>query len=96
MSRPRWEILIGNDEIMDMLADQSDTPAPPHPLQELVEEAVETQLTEDEQEIFWMRFGDKLSIRAIAYALGYTSHQIIQVRLERIKRKVKEYIEDQT
>ena len=63
--------------------------APPHPLQKKIEELIETLLTDSEQEIFYLRFGERMSIRKIAEQLGYTSHQIIQVKLERIKSKVK-------
>ena len=79
--------------ILDFLATKHSTGVEPHPLQEVVETAVTAMLTEDEQEIFWMRYGENLPIRAIATALGYTSHQIIQVKIERVNRKVREYLE---
>ena len=94
--RPRKEVLIGDMNILDFLATKHQTDTEPHPLQELLETAVTCMLTEDEQEIFWMRYGESLPIRAIATALGYTSHWIIQVKLERIKAKVKEYLDERT
>ncbi len=85
------EILIGNDAILDSLAQKHNPQeSSPHPLQEKIEEIIATQLTEDEQEIFLLRYGEGVSIRKIATQLGYTSHSIIQVKLERIKAKVKE------
>ncbi len=91
---PRREVLVGDMRILDFLATKHQTGASPHPLQEVVETAVISMLTEDEQEIFWMRYGENLPIRAIATALGYTSHQIIQVKIERVNRKVREYLEE--
>jgi len=82
--------------ILDFLATKHSTNVEPHPLQKLVETAVTAMLTEDEQEIFWMRYGENLPIRAIATALGYTSHQIIQVKIERVNRKVKEYLDERS
>ncbi len=93
---PRREVLVGDMRILDFLATKHFAGSEPHPLQELVETAVLSMLTEDEQEIFWMRYGENLPIRAIATALGYTSHQIIQVKIERVNRKVKEYLERDT
>jgi len=85
------EILIGNDAILDHLAQKHNPQASsPHPLQEKIEEIIMTQLTEDEQEIYLLRYGEGISIRKIAAKLGYTSHSMIQVQLERIKHKVKE------
>ena len=92
--RPRKEVLIGDIHILDFLAEKHQTVIEPHPLQELLETAVTCMLTEDEQEIFWLRYGEMLSIRAIARTLGYTSHQIIQVKIKRINRKVKEYLNE--
>lgn len=92
--RPRKEVLIGDPLVLDFLAAKHQKDTEPHPLQELLETAVTSMLTENEQEIFWLRYGESLPIRAIATALGYTSHQIIQVRLARIQQKVKEYLED--
>ena len=82
--------------ILDFLATKHHAGVEPHPLQQLVETAVTAMLTEDEQEIFWMRYGENLPIRAIATALGYTSHQIIQVKIERVNRKVKEYLDERS
>ncbi len=88
--RPTWEVLIGSSATLDHLAGLNPTtPLPPHPLQKLIEEFVATQLTDDEQELFYMRYGEQVSIRKIARALGYTSHQVIQVKLKRIEMKAR-------
>lgn len=92
MTRPPWEILIGNRDTLDYLATKFQRNTKPHPLQELVEEALNCMLTEDEEEVYYLRYGEGLSIRAIARALGYTSHQVIQVKLQRIHDKIGEYI----
>ena len=94
MSRPKWEVLVGNDRVLDYLKtlvfrDDFDT----HPLQELTEQAVHEALTEQEQELFLLRFGERLPIRTIARRLGYSSHQVIQVKLKRLEEKVRLYIE---
>lgn len=68
--------------------------ASPHPLQELVEEFVDTQLTDDEKEVFYMRYGEQLPIREIARRQGYTSHQIIQVKMQRIEDKCERWLND--
>jgi DNA-directed RNA polymerase specialized sigma subunit len=91
--RPRKEVLVGDQSMLDYLARKHQTDIEPHPLQERIEAAVSSMLTEDEQEIFWLRYGENLPIRAIATALGYTSHQIIQVKIARINQKVKEYLD---
>ncbi len=91
--RPRKEVLIGSMSVLDYLATKFHVDVQPHPLQALIETAVTNTLTEDEQEIFWLRYGEQLPIRTIAKKLGYTSHQIIQAKIARINRKVKEYLD---
>jgi DNA-directed RNA polymerase specialized sigma subunit len=93
--RPRKEVLVGDALVLDFLSTKFQKTVAKHPLQNLVEEAVENMLTGDEQEIFWLRYGEGLPIRAIAIALGYTSHQIIQVKIARINAKVKEYLDNE-
>lgn len=93
MKTPREEILVGKQHLLDWLASKDPDYDLPHPLQELVERAVWTQLTEDEREIFQLRYGEGLAIRKVAEELGYTSHRIIQIKLERIERKVRDYLE---
>jgi len=90
--RPKKEVLVGDAAVMDFLATKYQRDMPPSPMQELVEDAI-ASLTDQEREIYWLRFGDMLPIRAIAEELGYTSHQIIQVKLNRILQKVREYVE---
>lgn len=96
MSRPRWEILVGDTRTLDYLASKHSAEDQTHPLQELVEEVLETEFTEKEREVFYLRFGERYSIREIADALGYNSHQVIQVIIDRIKQKVREHIERAT
>ena len=85
-------ILIGEPRKLDWFAEPQ--PELPHPLQELLEEFVETQLTEDEKELFYLRYGDQLSIRKIASKLGYNSHQVIQIQLERIETKARLFLKE--
>jgi DNA-directed RNA polymerase specialized sigma24 family protein len=92
--RPRKEVLIGDAWKLDFLAEKHGVTsgALPHPLQEIVEEAI-LSLSAMHQEIFFMRFGEGLPIRTIASNLGYSSHQIIQVKIARIQKEVREYVE---
>ena len=90
MSEPR-ENLIGDNDILDHVAQkyhrQEDLP---HPLQKKIGELIESQLTDDEQEVFYLRYGERMTIRGIAERLGYSSHQVIQAKIERIQHKIKE------
>ena len=91
MKRPRWEILIGDTAKLDYLHSEVDDQ--PHPLQEILEAIVENELTDDEKDVFYMRYGERMSIRDIAKAQDYDSHYVIQVKLQNIKRKVREALE---
>ncbi len=78
---------------MELLAQQHiQPPSTQHYLQEIVEEAI-ASLSSMNREIFYMRYGEGLPIRSIANALGYASHQIIQAKIARIHKEVKEYVE---
>ncbi len=90
MSRPVWEVLIGSITKLDYLASEyAHDDAPSHTLQEMLEQIIQTQLDDDEKEIFYMRFGMDMTIRAIAAALGYTYHAYVQRKLDRIMSKVR-------
>jgi len=93
MSRPKKEVLIGDEWQLEIWA-QAYTlpPSTPHPLQVIVEEAI-ASLSTMHQEIFFMRYGEGLPIRTIAMKLGYSSHQIIQAKIARIQKEVREYVE---
>ena len=90
--RPSWEILVGSSVTLDWLAEPGERED--HPLQLILEEFVETQLTDEEQEMFFMRYGEQLPIRTIARRLGYSSHYVIQVQLERLEAKAREWLSD--
>ena len=93
MSRPKKEVLVGDDWKMELLSQAHTLPeSMPHPLQELVEEAI-ASLSDMHKEIFLMRYGEGLPIRTIAINLGYSSHQIIQAKISKIQKEVREYIE---
>ena len=93
MTRPKKEVLIGDDWKMELLAQAHIQPtSTPHYLQEIVEEAI-TSLSSMQQEIFFMRYGEGLPIRTIAKSLGYASHQIIQAKIARIQKEVREYVD---
>ena len=91
-NRKSWEILVGDTSALDYLAQQqqSQGPSDPHPLQELIEELVQSKLTEKERTVFYMRFGERASHREIARRMGYRSHRVIQVLEERIINKISE------
>lgn len=93
--RPKWEKLVGDISELDYLATLygGDEPGPPHPLQDTVEQIITEELTDDEKEVFYMRFGEGMTIRAIAEAQGYNSHYVIQWKLESIMEKVRRAIE---
>ena len=92
--RPKLEILIGSDYILEALGREYDRGiTQPHPLQEKLEEIVEG-LTEMERELFYMRFGEQLSIRQIARRFGYASHQTFQLKIDALLRKVEEALDD--
>jgi len=94
--RPKKEILVGDVWRMELYAEKFMTPdSTPHPLQDIVEEAI-ASLSSTHQEIYFMRFGEGLPIRTIARNLGYSSHQIIQAKIARIMREVREYVERAT
>ena len=93
-SNPSWEILIGDMNLLDSLMSRV-SQSEPHPLQELIEDFVGT-LSPSEREMFYMRYGEQMPIRKIARRLGYNSHMVIQVKLEKIEQKAREYIECHT
>lgn len=86
------EILIGDNNLLEFLAQGRKQDSEPHPLQGVVEEALST-LTEDLQDVFYMRYGLHMTIREIAAEQGYEGHQIIQHKLAKIKQVVKEACE---
>lgn len=85
----KHETLTGNPEWYE----QQREPAPPSPHQEAVENVIDKVLTDLEQQVFYMRYGMQMSIRAIAKELGYPAHRKIQVVLENIKQKVRATID---
>ncbi len=93
MVRPKKEVLVGDEWKMELLAQAHiQPPSTTHSLQMIVEEAI-ASLSTMHQEIFFMRYGEGLPIRTIAMKLGYSSHQIIQAKIARIQKEVREYVE---
>ena len=92
--RPKKEVLIGDEWKLELFAQKYGVTSGvlPHPLQEIVEEAI-LSLSAMHQEIFFMRYGEGLPIRTIAANLGYSSHQIIQAKIARILKEVREYVD---
>ncbi len=85
------EVLIGDDKLLNFLADKhAQGTAGPHPLQEILEKIILEELTEEEQELFYLRFGEQLAYRQIAKRLGYASHRTFQLQVERIVKKVRD------
>ena len=91
--KPRWEILVGDDNVLDFLASKNE-PADEHPLQRRVEQIIEEVLTDDERELFFMRFGERLPHRTIARKLGYKSHQTFQLKIQAIMDKIKKTLKE--
>lgn len=85
---------MGDPRILDALA--KDQYEEEHPLQRIVEEIVDNDLTVREREVFFLRFGENLSIREIAEMLEYKSHWVIQRMIAKIEEKVREGIERRT
>jgi len=85
--RTRWEILIGNDQILGDIAIPE--PVQPHSLQDVMEEIVEG-MPDALRELYDLRFRDGRSIRSIAYASNYKSHYAIQYQLEKLLAYVKD------
>ena len=94
LNRKSWEVLVGDYRTLDFLASQQAAKDDePHPLQALLEELVDTVLTEREKIVYFMRFGERASHREIAERMGYRSHRIIQIMEERIIEKVRKALE---
>ena len=89
MSRPPWELLVGSSAKLDYLSTLRMYEDVPHRLQMQIEEIIESQLDDDEKDIYYMRFGQLMTIRAIATELGYTYHAYVQRKLDRIIHKVR-------
>jgi RNA polymerase sigma factor (sigma-70 family) len=90
------DILIGDMKLLDHLATQNMRGTAAHPLQELLEKIIAEELTEDERELFHLRFGEGLSYRDIAKRRGYSSHRTFHVQVNRIQEKVRTAIERAT
>ncbi len=90
--RKSKETLVGDFKLLEYLGWKYDEVNDPHPLQGVVEEAI-GQLDEDLREVFYMRYGLGMTIRAIAREQDYDGHQIIQYKLEKIESAVREAVE---
>ena len=88
------DILIGDMKVLDHLATRFRREDEEHPLQEVVEDIVREVLSEDELELFFLRFGENLPFRQIAKRLGYSSHRTFQVQVNRIIEKVRRAVEE--
>jgi DNA-directed RNA polymerase specialized sigma subunit len=95
MNRPAWEILVGNPKKLDYLASiQDEKQQQQHPLQEIIEDIIDSVLTEHEREVFHLRFGELLSFREMAERMGYDSHMTFQYQVEKIMKKVEKGLEE--
>lgn len=90
MNRRSREVLVGDPAVLDHLATLHQEERVEHPLQQRLEEIIETVLTEKEQELYRMKFADLMSYREIAKAMGYSSHLNLQQRIARILKKVED------
>lgn len=87
----RYETPIGNIELLEALLVQSEVEETgEHPHQQKVEELVDRLFTEQEKEIYYLKYGEQLSFRQIAERLGYRSHSVAQKRVASIKKKIGE------
>lgn len=89
--RPKWEILVGDEALaaIEVRKSHEDPHVPPHPLQDIIEEIIREDFTDADRELYYMRFGERRTIRSIAKAEGLLGHQAIQYRLERLFEKVR-------
>lgn len=94
MSKPQWEVLVGDAGLLDFLARDEHAAADPHPLQEVLETIIEDELTDEEKQVFYLRFGEQLSFRELAERMGYDSHMTFQVKVARIIDKVRKALEN--
>lgn len=92
MNRRSQETLIGDPALFDFLAGP-ELEACPHPLQRKVEELIQLVLTDEEREVYYLRFGQNMPLREIAELLGYKWHSTIQNIERRIIRKVGEALD---
>ncbi len=83
-------VLIGDNKIMDHLATKYTKDDQEHPIQQLLEDIIRTALTEKEEELYYLRFGEQLAYRQIAKRLGYSSHRTFQLQINSILKKVEE------
>lgn len=88
--RPAWEVLVGSMGFLENMAEQPEE-HPEHPMQKVLEEFIDT-LSFDEQELFYLRFGEQVSIRKIARMYGYNSHLVIQIKIKRIVEKARKFL----
>ncbi len=90
------EVLIGDMKLLDYLATKHDKESVTHPLQELLEDVIATELTEKEQELFYLRFGEGLAFREIARRMGYRSHRTFILQTKEIIEKVRNALDGRT
>lgn len=89
MRRQPQEILIGDNAILDSLANRH-ADMQPHPLQADLERIIEDVLNEQETLVFYMRFGERLPHRTIARQLGYRSQASVQRIIDNMIVKVRD------
>jgi DNA-directed RNA polymerase specialized sigma24 family protein len=95
MKRPNWEVLIGDTGTLDKLATKAAEERQPHPLQQVVEDILDEVLTDEEYELFLLRFGEGLAYREIARRMGYKAHRTFQVQIDNIVKKVRDALDGQ-
>ena len=93
MRRPYWEQLVGDYHFLDYLNNEPQDELR-HPMQELMEELVDTLLDDDEKQVFYMRFGERIPHRTIADEMGYKWHRQVQRIEERIVKKIRQALEE--
>ncbi len=94
VSRRQREVLYADMSAFDYLPHTTLTGERTYsPLLAKVREIVEA-LDPLLQNIWYMRYVDRMSIRKIARELGYSSHWVIQVYLEQINERVQEALKD--
>ena len=64
----------------------------PHSLQIVVEDIVEG-MPDAFRRLYYLRFGERRSIRSIAKELGFKSHYVVQYKLEKLLGYVKMELE---
>lgn len=91
----RKEIPWGEAKYFDIFGEPITTNTTHEPSEDQLdlEDYIHT-LSPELQEIYYLRYGEKLSLRRIAYLLGFNSPWPIQTRLKEIEEGAKQWLKE--